>query len=74
LTRLLRILKIIKEKSKILKFLGRFLKIGLGFERLFFFSLIFLLLIHISACFWVLIASIIDETDFKGTWIQNYNA
>ena len=56
LTRLLRILKIMKEKNKLMKYLNQILKIGLGFERLFFFILIFFLLCHISSCLWIVVA------------------
>lgn len=58
LTRLLRILKIMKEKSKLLKYINEFLKVGLSFERLFFFMLVFIILSHISTCLWVMVASI----------------
>lgn len=61
LTRLLRMLKIVKEKNKLLKQLTDFLKIGLGFERLFFFVLIFLLSMHLAACLWLLVATINAE-------------
>jgi len=71
LTRLLRILKIMKEKSKLLKYLNAFLKVGLSFERLFFFLMIFLMLSHISACLWVMIASFHDE-NFVGTWLEPF--
>jgi hypothetical protein len=63
LTRLLRVLKIVKEKNKLLKQLTDFLKIGLGFERMFFFFLMFLLSLHLAACFWLITAYITaDET------------
>ena len=58
LTRLLRVLKILKDQSRILAYLSEFLKIGLGFERLFFFSLIFFIVCHIFTCLWVIIASL----------------
>jgi hypothetical protein len=60
LTKLLRILKILKEKSKLLKYLNDILKVGLGFERLLFFVLIFLMLIHIVGCLWVVIAGLVS--------------
>lgn len=68
LTRLLRVLKIIKDKNKFIKYLTEWLKIGLGFERLFFFIIIFVLGMHLFACFWLITASfnatdIISETD-----------
>lgn len=58
LTRLLRVLKIVKEKNKLLKQVTQFLNIGLGFERMFFFVMIFLLSMHLAACFWLITASI----------------
>lgn len=54
MTRMLRILKIVKERVKFLTYLNDLLKIGLGFERLIFFTLIFFIVAHILACFWVI--------------------
>jgi hypothetical protein len=71
LTRLLRILKIMKEKSKLLKYINEFLKVGLSFERLFFFMLVFIILSHISTCLWVLVAQFQSE-DFDGTWVEAF--
>ena len=53
LTRLLRVLKIIRNKSKLMKMIQDFLKVSIGFERLFFFILLFLILVHIVTCIWV---------------------
>ena len=52
MTRLVRMLKIVKERNKLVKYLNEILKIGIGFERLLFFILIFLVLCHIVACLW----------------------
>ena len=56
MTRLLRILKIVKDRSKVMKYLNDFLKIGLGFERLFFFIILFIILGHIVSCVMVITA------------------
>jgi hypothetical protein len=72
LTRLLRILKIMKDKSRLMKYLNDLLKIGLGFERLFFFLMIFLMLIHIVTCLWIVIATLYDE-DLKSTWMARFD-
>lgn len=56
MTRLLRILKIVKERSKLLKYLTDILKIGLGFERLLFFLIIFLIMSHMVTCIQVIAA------------------
>ena len=68
MTRLVRMLKIMKERNKLVKYLGEILRIGVGFERLLFFILIFFILCHIAACFWVLTARF-DEENFE-TWIH----
>lgn len=84
LTRLLRILKVFKEHSKLQKFMSDFLSLGLGFQRLIFFIIIFMLLLHIMCCLWLIVASInaddimkIDpktgeeysESSYEGTWL-----
>ena len=45
------------------------LKIGHGFERLFFFMIFAFMAIHIIACLWVFFASL--EPEYKGTWMDN---
>jgi potassium voltage-gated channel Eag-related subfamily H member 8 len=77
MTRLLRILKIVKERSKLLKYLNEILKIGLGFERLFFFIVVFIILAHIVSCIWVISAQfsgLIDENSaelsYVDTWME----
>ena len=72
LTKLFRILKIMKEKNKLLKYINEFLKISFGFERLFFFVLVFLILCHICACLWIIMAAVINDTDYSGTWLADY--
>ena len=49
--------------------MNEFLKIGLGFERLFFSGLIFIILCHIVACLWIIIAGLQNE-DYTGTWVE----
>ena len=58
LLKLFRILKIMKEKYKLLKQIHEILKIGAGFERLFFFIIVFFLCVHIGACLWLIFASL----------------
>lgn len=52
LTKMVRLLKIAKVKNKLVKNLSEALKIGVGFERLLFLMVIFLLMVHICACVW----------------------
>jgi hypothetical protein len=65
--RLLRMLKIVKDRSKLIKYINNLFKLGPGIERLTFFGIISMLLIHIVCCFWVMIASMEDNPD---SWIH----
>ena len=44
MTRMVRMLKIVKERNKLVKYLNEMLKIGVGFERLLFMMIIFMVL------------------------------
>ena len=61
-------LKLVKERSRILKYVNEIMKTGVGFERLFFFLVMFMMLSHIVSCLWVLTASINDSKE--GTWLD----
>ena len=71
LTRLIKMVKIIKNMSKILKVVNENIKVGRGFERLFFFVTMFIIMCHIVSCLWVIAATIHDSTD--GTWVEDFN-
>ena len=58
--KLFRILKIVKDRAKILSYLNEFLKIGLGLERLFFFVIVSVIIIHVIACIWVITSQMAD--------------
>ena len=74
MTRLLRILKIVKQRGQLLKYLNDILKIGLGFERLFFFLIIFLIMCHIMTCIWLIAASFKSETSEDTSWLDSYES
>jgi Trk-type K+ transport system membrane component len=66
-------LKVVKQKSKLLSYLNDFLKIGFGMERLLFFLIVFMLLSHLASCLWLIIASLYNrDGSFDGTWLSNY--
>lgn len=67
MTKLVRLLKIAKVRNKLYKNLSEVLKIGVGFERLMFLFVIFMLLVHVIACLWIFIA--IFEPTSKDNWI-----
>ena len=61
LTRLVKMLKLVKDRSKIIKQINDIFKIGVGFERLFFFIFLFLILSHIVSCLWVITANFEED-------------
>lgn len=74
--KLLRVLKIVKDRSRILKYLNEFLKIGLGFERIFFFIIIYMILLHVMTCVFIIagqLRDVIDETKELPSWIDDYS-
>lgn len=58
--------KIVWDRSKFVVYLNKFFKVGVAVEWLGIFSIIFMILVHICTCFWVLISKIIDTPQ---TWI-----
>ena len=63
MVKLIRIMKIIKERNTISKYLNEVLKVSVALERLSFFCFIFAMLVHIIACFWVIISTFEDVDD-----------
>jgi hypothetical protein len=55
LTRLLKVLRFMKDRNKFMNLISDVLKVGFGFERLFFFLLLSILLCHIVACLWLIL-------------------
>ena len=77
LTRLLRVFKIVKDKNKFMKLFSDLLKLGPGFERLFFIMLLMIVLIHITTCIWIMLPQFTSEPKkdgvegiYYGTWIE----
>lgn len=64
--RLFRLLKIVKERHKISKFLKDVFKIKEGFDRIVFFFASTISVFHTVACLWIILANIEDSPD---SWI-----
>lgn len=54
-------LKVIKERNTISKYLNDVLKLSVALERLVFFCFMFVVLVHITACLWVILSSFEDN-------------
>lgn len=71
LLKMFRLFKAIWDRSKISKYLVKFFRISSALERLSFFSLIFMLLIHNCTCLWYMIGDMDSSPDswiFKGNY------
>lgn len=67
--KLIRIIRIVKEKAKIFKYATDILKLGEGLARLVFFMIVSFMVIHIISCLWVFFAGFSDN--FEGTWMDD---
>ena len=76
LVRMLKIMKVMKNKNHVVKKLNKLMDLDLGFERLFFIFLIILMIIHISACLWIILATMTtdNDTNYSGTWLASFYA
>ena len=65
-----------KEQSRIHKILTDYLRIGLGMERLIFFTFMSAIAIHILTCLWIILPKIVEESNegdpYEGTWMAGY--
>lgn len=77
MTRLLRVIRLLKDQSKILQSLSSMLFISPGFERLYYFLLIFLAMCHIISCMWMIYPQLVnshleDDLFYQGTWLEEF--
>lgn len=66
----MRIVKVIKAKSKFLKYAQEYLSISVGFERFFLFFCTFLLICHVVGSLWAVTAQF--EDDINSTWMAPF--
>lgn len=70
IAKLFRVVKFLKNKNKLMKCLQCFSKISVGAERLLYFFLIFVGLVHIISCIWFFFSKM--STD-NHNWVNKYN-
>lgn len=75
ITRLVRLFKVMKNQGNLFNKLNHLFKIGEGCEKFMFFMVIFLMLCHFMACFWIFTADMsIDQiVDDAGNLIDDPN-
>lgn len=69
MSKMIRLAKFGKVRTKLFKNFSSVMEVTAGLDRLIFLSLVFFLMIHIIACFWIFIARF-DETS-KDNWIYS---
>ncbi|OMJ79125.1 hypothetical protein SteCoe_20916 [Stentor coeruleus] len=69
IAKVLRLIKLFKNKEQ-RKHINLVLKISIALERLIYFLLLLVFLIHILACFWVFIGKMYNDTPVN--WISRY--
>jgi hypothetical protein len=69
MSKMVRLAKFGKVRTKMFKNFSSVMEVTAGLDRLIFLSLVFFLLIHIIACFWIFIAKF-DESS-KDNWIYS---
>ena len=68
--RLIRIVKLVKGKNRIMKYMTSLFRMHIAIERVLWFLITFLLLVHLLACLWIFIARI-DSINSDQNWIFN---
>ena len=63
-------MRIVRERNMFLKHLNDVLKISASLERLIFFAFVFILICHINACLWYLLARI--DGIHPDSWVVRY--
>lgn len=64
----MRVIKIVKDKSKLVKYAQQLLQLSLGAERMFFFIVMSGLITHIISCMWIFSCSLAEPDD--DTWLK----
>jgi len=72
LTKILRVIKVIKNQKRMKKLMSDVVKVGMGFERLTVFSIIFFMLCHLCACLWIIMATLVNDETYSDTWLDKY--
>ena len=72
MTKLVRMIKLLKSRSQMLKYISKIYKVDAAVERLIWFLIIFLLMIHILACIWIFIGEYYMY-DTVSNWIMKCN-
>lgn len=55
MAKLARMLKIVKHRRKIMRNMNNMMKVSFGVERLMWFAITFVVMIHLIACLWIMV-------------------
>lgn len=68
LAKLFRIMKVIKNRNRIMVYVNSIFRIGLSLERLLWFALSLILMLHLFCCLWIFIGKL-NDPDYSN-WIM----
>ena len=76
--RLMRMMKVVKNRASIMRFMTQVFRISLSMERLFWFSITLLFVLHLIACAWVFVGRFFldisaDNWIFRGQFLDQDN-
>ena len=72
MAKMVRMLKLGKQKNSFMKYLNKFVKIKSGLERIVLFMVLFLLMCHILTWFWLILWNIETDSYLTWIWVKNY--
>lgn len=71
MTKLARMAKLMRHKKAFKSKIARFFRLTAGIERLLWFVLTFLIIVHLVACFWGLLGR--NQEDERESWVFVYD-
>jgi CRP-like cAMP-binding protein len=72
IVRLVRMIKLVKNKTRIMRYMTSVFRVHIAIERLLWFLITFLMLVHLLACLWIFIGRLDIDTDSQN-WIVMSN-
>lgn len=70
MAKLARMLKIVRNRKKIIRNMNNMMKVSFGVERLLWFTITFVIMMHLIACLWIMVAQF-NEYDYDNWILRN---
>jgi len=70
--KLIRMLKVIKTRNRVMRYMNNLMRVNIGIERLIWFLVTFLIMIHLLACMWIFMGRF-NMMNTDENWIMKGN-